>query len=105
MSFWSQRSIAVKLPLAFALVLFVLGSAMAIVSYLEVRQTVIGIASDRLQQAATQMASVLSVSARQRTAAMQQLMQMPEVGEMLRTRQSASAEFETAVKTYLGAAA
>jgi signal transduction histidine kinase len=104
-SFWSRQSIAVKLPLAFALVLFVLGSAMAIVSYLEVRQTVIGIASDRLQQAATQMASVLGLSARQRVAAMQQLLQRPEIAEILRTRRSGGVGFESIVKTYLGAAA
>src|SRR5688572_22560581 len=106
MSFWSRQSIAVKLPLAFALVLLVLGSAMAIVSYLEVRQTVIAIAAERLESAANQMASVLGASARQRVAAMQQLMRRPEVRGMLRQRSSASAAaFETQAKAYLGAAA
>jgi signal transduction histidine kinase len=104
MSSWSRQSIAVKLPLAFALVLLVLGSAMAIVSYLEVRQTVIGIASDRLQQAATQISAALGVSARQRIAAMQQLMQMPEVHEILRTKRPGGADLEGIVKKYLGTA-
>ena len=79
MSFWSRQSIAVKLPIAFAVVLLVLGSAMTIVSYLEIRQTVISIASLRLEQAASQMAAVLGASGRQRVAAMQQLMRQPEV--------------------------
>ena len=105
MSFWSRQSIAVKLPLAFALVLLVLGSAMAIVSYLEVRNTVVGIASDRLQQAATQMATALGASGRQRVAAMQKLMQRPEVRDYLRTRNPASgAALESVVKTHLGTA-
>ncbi|HET9369689.1 MAG TPA: ATP-binding protein [Vicinamibacterales bacterium] len=103
---WSRQSIAVKLPLAFALVLLVLGSAMAIVSYLEVRHTVIAIAAERLEGAANQMAAVLSASARQRVAAVQQLMQRPEVRAILRERSSASAAaFESPAKAYLGAAA
>ena len=59
MSFWSRQSIAVKLPLAFAFVLLILGTAMGVVSYLEVRQTVVDIASQRLEQAASQMATML----------------------------------------------
>jgi signal transduction histidine kinase len=105
MTFWSRQSIAVKLPLAFALVLLVLGSAMAIVSYLEVRNTVVGIASGRLQQAATQMATVLGASGRQRIAAMQKFMQLPEVREYLRTRNPAiGAALEPVVKAHLGTA-
>lgn len=104
-SFWSRQSIAVKLPLAFAIVLFVLGSAMALVSYLEVRQTVLGIASDRLHQAAMQTSALLGNSARQRAAAVQQLMQVPEVREILKTHQSAHPVVESAVKSYLGEAA
>ena len=45
MSSWSRQSIAVKLPIAFAVVLLVLGAAMTLVSYLEMRRTVLGIAS------------------------------------------------------------
>ena len=104
-SFWSRQSIAVKLPLAFAFVLLVLGSAMAIVSYLEVRNTVLGIASDRLQQAATQMATVLGASGRQRISTMQQLMQRAEVRDFLRTPNARGATaFESAAKAHLGAA-
>jgi signal transduction histidine kinase len=105
MTFWSRQSIAVKLPLAFALVLLVLGGATAIVSYLEVRNTVVGIASDRLRQAAAQMATVLGTSGRQRATAMQQFMQRPEVRDYLLTRSAASASaLENASRTYLGAA-
>ena len=101
-SLWSRQSIAVKLPLAFALVLFVLGGAMAVVSYLEVRNTVIGIAADRLEQATTQMSSLLGASARQRLTAMQQLMQAPEIRTILRAERTWSAEFESTVENYLG---
>src|SRR5687767_7865514 len=105
MTLWSRQSIAVKLPLAFALVLLVLGSAMAIVSYLEVRNTVVGIASDRLRQAASQMATVLGTSGRQRVTAMQHFMQRPEVRDHLRMRTAASASaMEKAASAHLGAA-
>ena len=104
-SFWSRQSIAVKLPLAFAIMLLVLGSAMAIVSYLEVRQAVIGIAEDRLRQAATQLATVLGASARQRVTAMQQLMQRADVRDVLRARGvTNSPALDSAGKAYLGAA-
>jgi signal transduction histidine kinase len=104
-SFWSRQSIAVKLPLAFAVALLVLGSAMAIVSYLEVRNTVLGIASDRLQQAAAQMATVLGTSGRQRVSATQQLMQRAAVRDFLRTRTAPSAAaLESAAKAHLGTA-
>ena len=101
MTFWSRQSIAVKLPLVFALVLFVLGSVMAIVSYLEVRNTVVGIASERLEQATTQMSTLLGNSARQRRTAMQQLMQLPAIRNLLQNR-TGSAELESTVKSYLG---
>ena len=103
MSFWSRQSIAVKLPLLFAFVLLILGTAMAVVSYLEVRQTVVSIASDRLQQAATQMATVLFASGRQRVTAMGQLMQRPDVVGYLRTRDAAHEEtIAAAIRAYLG---
>jgi signal transduction histidine kinase len=105
MAFWSRWSIAVKLPLAFAVVLLILGGTMAVVSYLEVRQAVIGIASDRLHQAATQMAAQLGTSARQRVAAMQQLMQRREVVAYLRSRDAADAEdVRVVARDYLGPA-
>ncbi len=105
MSFWSRQSIAVKLPLAFAFVLLILGTAMGVVSYLEVRQTVVNIASQRLEQAASQMATMLGVSGRQRIAAMQQLMQRADIIEFLRTRDAAhAASIEASILKYLGAA-
>jgi signal transduction histidine kinase len=103
MAFWSRWSIAVKLPLAFLLVLSVLGGTLALVSYLEVRQTVVGIASGRLQQAATLMAGALGASARQRVAAMEQFIVRPEVEAYLRSRDASDAEvIRTAAARYLG---
>ena len=103
--FWSRLSIAVKLPIAFAAVLLVLGAAMGIVSYLDVRQTVIGIASLRLEQAASQMATVLAASGRQRATAVQQLMRQPDVIAYLRTRDTAhAASIEKSIRQYLGTA-
>jgi signal transduction histidine kinase len=103
MAFWSRWSIAVKLPLAFLLVLSVLGGTMGLVSYLEVRQTVVGIASGRLQQAATQMAGALGASARQRVAAMQHFVARPEVAAYLRSRDASDADaIRSAVAVYLG---
>ncbi len=105
MSFWSRQSIAVKLPLAFAFVLLILGTAMGVVSYLEVRQTVVDIASQRLEQAASQMATMLGLSGRQRIAAMQQLMQRADIIEFLRTRDTAhAASIEASILKYLGTA-
>jgi signal transduction histidine kinase len=103
MVFWSRWSIAVKLPLVFGLVLLVLGGTMAMVSYLEVRQAVVGIASGRLQHAAALMAGALSASARQRAAAMQQFMALPELTAYVRSRDASDAEaIRTAVAAYLG---
>src|SRR5688500_10762980 len=105
MSRWSRQSIAVKLPIAFAVVLLVLGAAMTLVSYLEMRRTVIGIASLRLEQAAKQMTTVLGTSGRQRVAAMQQLMRQADVIAYLQTREPALAgQIEKAIQKYLGTA-
>ena len=79
MPFSARRSIAVKLPLAVAIVLLIFGAAVGVAAYLEVRQSAIDLATQRVQQAATQIAGVLAASGRQRTAAMQQLMQRPDV--------------------------
>ena len=105
MSLWSRQSIAVKLPIGFAAVLLVLGAAMGIVSYLEMRRTVISIGSLRLEQAASQMATVLGTAGRQRVAAMQQLMRQPEVIAYLQTRDSTqAAHIEKAIQKHLGTA-
>jgi signal transduction histidine kinase len=106
MSFWSRQSIAVKLPLAFAFVLLILGTAMGVVSYLDVRQAVVTLAAQRLEQAASQMAAMLGASGRQRIAAMQQLMQRADIIEFLRTRDAAhAASIEASLLKYLGASA
>jgi signal transduction histidine kinase len=105
MSVWSHQSIAVKLPIGFALVLLVLGAAIGIVSYLEMRRTVISIASLRLEQAAAQMATVLGTSSGQRVAAIQQLMRRADVIAYLRTRDARHAgEVEDAIRQHLGTA-
>ncbi|HJU42846.1 MAG TPA: hypothetical protein VJ691_08520, partial [Vicinamibacterales bacterium] len=105
MMFWSRQSIAVKLPIAFVVVLLVLGAAMGIVSYLEMRQTVISIASLRLEQAASQMATVLGTSGRQRVTAMQQLMRQPDLVAYLRTRDTVhAASIEKSIRQHLGTA-
>src|SRR5688572_26209806 len=105
MSFWSRQSIAVKLPLAFAFVLLILGTAMGVVSYLDVRQAVVTLASQRLEQAASQMATVLGASGRQRIGAMQQLMQRSDIIEFLRTRDAAlTASIDASLLKHLGTA-
>ena len=105
MSWWSRQSIAVKLPLTFALVLLILGTAMGVVSYLEVRQTVVGIAASRLEQASHQMAAALATSARQRLTGMQELMRRRDVIDYLRTRDAANEEtIASAARAYLGTA-
>jgi signal transduction histidine kinase len=106
MSFWARQSIAVKLPVAFALVLLVLGTAMGVVSYLEVRQTVVGIATSRLMQAAGRLAAVLGDSAAQRTAAMQRLIELDAVARFLREPEASASDAVTAAaRAYLGPAA
>ncbi len=106
MSLWSRQSIAVKLPVALAALLLVLGGAMTTVSYLEVRRTVVGLAAARLYQAANQMASVLAASTQQRIIAVQQFMQRADVAEFMRTRDPAIAQkLNAAAVTHLGAAA
>jgi signal transduction histidine kinase len=62
-------------------------------------------ASVRLYQAATQMATLLGTTSPQRVAAMRQLMQRPEVIEYLKTRNPAHAETITgAIQKHLGPA-
>ncbi len=105
MSFWSRQSIAVKLPLAFASVLLIFGAAVGLAAYQEVRDSAVAAASSRLQQAATQMSTLLGTSARQRVAAVQQLMQRDDVLSFLRTRDRRhAASIDAAFRAYLGAA-
>lgn len=106
MSFWSRQSIAVKLPLTLVLLLLAAFGAMAIASYFEMRQAVVATASERLDQAANQMAGALGASGRQRIALMQTLMRNPDVTAYLRAPEPSRAGAATAaIRAYLGAAA
>ncbi len=106
MSFWSRQSIAVKLPVTLVLLLLAAFGAMAIVSYFELRRAVVAIASDRLEQAARQMAGVLGSSSVQRLALMKTLMNDPDVRGYLRAPDpSRAAAADVAMRTYLGNAA
>jgi signal transduction histidine kinase len=105
-SLWSRQSIAVKLPVALALLLLIAFGAMTVAVYLQMRETVVGIASERLRQAADQMAGLLGQSSRQRIALLQALMRSPDLVGYMRSPDRARADVvRTAIRTYLGAAA
>ena len=106
MSLWSRQSIAVKLPVTLVLLLLAAFGAMAIASYFEMRQAVVAIAGERLEQAARQMAGVLGSSSLQRLALMKTLMNNPDVRTYLRAPGPLRAEAAGAtLRTYLGNAA
>ena len=106
MSLWSRQSIAVKLPVTLVLLLLAAFGAMAIASYFEMRRAVVAIASERLEQAARQMAGVLGSSSLQRLALMKTLMNNPDVRTYLRAPGPLRAEAAGAtLRTYLGNAA
>lgn len=106
MSLWSRQSIAVKLPVTMVLLLLAAFGAMAVASYFVMRQAVVAIAAERLEQAAGQMAGVLGNSSRQRLALMQTLMRNSEVRGYLRAPDPSRAEAAAAaMRTYLGNAA
>jgi signal transduction histidine kinase len=105
MSFWGRRSLAVKIPLLTSALLLAALAAMSLASYIELRRAVVSTATERLQQAADQMAGVFGNSGRQRIAAMKQLMARPELGEYLRTRDATQLPaLDTAARAYLGPA-
>ena len=105
MSFWARQSLAVKIPVLMSVLLLAALAAMSVASYLELRREVMDLAAGRLQQAAGQMANMLGTSGRQRLAAMQQLMQRPEVIAFLKTRDAAhEAVIRETSRTYLGTA-
>jgi signal transduction histidine kinase len=104
-SFWGRRSLAVKIPLLTSALLLAALAAMSIASYVELRRAVVATATERLQQAADQMAGVFGMSGRQRVAAMRQLIGRPEIREYLRSRDAAQLPaIETAARAYLGTA-
>jgi signal transduction histidine kinase len=105
MPFQKRRSLAVKIPLITSVLLLAALAAMSIASYVELRRALVDVATGRLQGAATQMANVFALSARQRVAAMQQLMKQPAIVAYLRTRDAAQeTAIREAVTTYLGTA-
>ena len=105
MPFRKRRSLAIKFPLIVSALLLAALAAMSVASYLELRRTVLDLATGRLRQAANQMANVFGISARQRIAAMQQLMRRPDIVDYLKTRDAArEALIQDAIKSYLGPA-
>ena len=105
MSFRKRRSLAIKIPLLTSLLLAAALAAMTVASYLELRRALVDLASQRLQGAATQIASVFTMSARQRVAAMQQLMRQPVMTTYLKSRDaSLEPALRDSIKTYLGTA-
>jgi signal transduction histidine kinase len=103
MPFSSRRSLAVKLPLLSSMLLLIALAAMSVVSYLELRTALVDTATGRLQQAADRMATVFSMSARQRVIAMQQLMARPDARALLRARDgSQQPSIDAAITAYLG---
>jgi len=105
-SLWSRQSIAVKIPVTLVLLLLAAFVAMAVASYFEMRQAVVAIAAERLEQAARQMAGVLGTSSRQRLTLMQTLMRNAAVRDFLRAPDPSRAEAASAaMRTHLGNAA
>ena len=105
MPFSRGRSLAVKIPLLTSVLVLAALAAMSVASYVELRSALVDMARGRLEQAAGQMANVFGLSARQRIAAMKQLMQLPELHDFLRSGDaSRSPAIEAAVRTYLGPA-
>ena len=105
MPFRKRRSLAVKIPLITSLLLLAALAAVSVASYLELRGALVDLAGERLQDAATQMANIFGMTSRPRIAAMQQLMQRPEIAAYLQTKDAAQeAQIREAAKTHLGAA-
>lgn len=105
MPFSRRRSLAVKIPLLMSALLLLALAGMSAASYIELRGSLIEIATGRLQRAADQMGNVFSLSARQRLGAMKQLTERPEVREFLRTRdESLKPKLQAAIAGYLGTA-
>ena len=103
LSFWSRQSLAVKLPVGLALLLSAVLGSMTVAVYIEMRSAVLGVASDRLDHAARQMADLLSASARQRQTALQTLVKHEALAAYLREANASTQEAaQQAVVRYLG---
>src|SRR5262245_59929861 len=83
--FSRRQSLALKIPLLLSLLLLAALTAMSVASYIELRRALMEMATTRLQQAADQTAAVFAMTARQRIAAMKQLMDRKDVREYLTT--------------------
>jgi signal transduction histidine kinase len=105
MPFAKRQSLALKIPLLMTTLLLLALAGMSAASYVELRASLIEIATGRLQRAADQLANVFSLSARQRVAAMKQLMDRAEVREFLRTRDEAlKPKVQAGIVAHLGQA-
>src|SRR5689334_14524897 len=105
MPFRNRQSLAVKIPLLQSLILAAALAAMTVASYVELQRALVDVAAQRLQGAASQMANVFGMSARQRVAAMTQFLSHPEIVPYLKTRDASLEEkIRAAAKTYLGTA-
>jgi signal transduction histidine kinase len=80
---WSNPSIAVKLPLALAVLLSVAFGAMTLAVHRQMRASVLDITSHRLEHGARQLADLLAQSVKQRTAGVQALTQNPAIVQMV----------------------
>ncbi|HWI17256.1 MAG TPA: ATP-binding protein [Vicinamibacterales bacterium] len=105
MPFSKRRSLAVKIPLLMTTLLLLALAGMSAASYVELRASLIDIATGRLQRAADQLANVFTLSARQRIGALKQLMDRAEVRDFLRTQDEAlKPQVEASIVAYLGQA-
>ena len=106
MGWWSRQSLSVKLPAALALIFVAACAAMSAAMFVEVRATVLGAASERLDQAARQMSEVLATSARQRLALAQALARSDDLlASLTSSSPELPAETQKRLLAYLGAAA
>ena len=98
-----RQSLAVKIPLTLSLLLLAALTAMSVASYIELRRALTEMATVRLQQAGDQMANVFAMMARQRSAAMRQLMHRDEIRQYLATHDAAlEPSIHEAIRGYLG---
>lgn len=105
MPFSKRRSLAFKIPLTTSLLLLAALAAMSVASYVELRSALIEMSAGRLQQAADQMSAVFTMSARQRLAAISELMKRPDVRSYLLAPGAAQQPaLDTTIRAYLGAA-
>ena len=105
-SWWERLSIAAKLPVSLAVLLSVVFGGMTAAAYLQVRTSVLAVASERLDRAAQQMADLLTNSTRQRGLALQALGRRPTIDAHLQLGTDPSAALARAeLERHVGNAA